>query len=174
MQSILTKARELLDRDEFTAAIELLQRDDVDPRLAAEEIEAVLKRVPENYKLLLACARYYAWVGHIETAVALYVRTSEYCCPRLFYTKSVAALKEALAIAPDSVDLHVRLGDSYSRIGLTKDAISAYSFAIDPLEKHGELLRLHRVLEALADVDYDNEAAWKERAAAVRRRMVVP
>ncbi len=75
-----------------------------------------------------------------------------------FFPKAAAIYKQMLRVEPESIPLHMHLGEIYSQLGMRSDAADHFRKVAAHVEKKGsgaEVLDIHRKLSALNPQDID-------------------
>ncbi|MBZ0270708.1 tetratricopeptide repeat protein, partial [bacterium] len=137
LSKIRSKPKPKVDKD-LEALIETVQEDTSDMRARLKLADAYLKR-DEKLK-----------------ALDQYLLVAENYAEQSFHPKAVAAFKRALEVDPQMIEVYIKLGRQYHRLGLMSEVVSNFTKAAEIHEKAGRKKEALDTFRQLAELTPDN------------------
>lgn len=144
-----------MDRNSLVAnAQKYIQRGQLDR--AIEAYRKLLQQDPSDVRLLLKIADLEARAGQQADAISSYRQAAEHFIARKFLFKALAVYKQLEKLAPEDIDVRLRLADLHVEVSLAQDAAKIYHAVIRELERDGKLIRAIDVMTRLVRIEPDD------------------
>jgi tetratricopeptide (TPR) repeat protein len=95
-------------------------------------------------------------VNRKEEAIAEYEVIAKHFSKDLFYLKAIAVYKQIQKLDPANINTRLALATLYSKQGLTANALSEYTLALNHFQKEGAVAEALAVLEHMLAADPEN------------------
>ena len=122
---------------------------------AVAEYRAAADADPRDISIRLRIGDLYVKMGKKPEAIKEYTEAARANAQRGFYLKAIAVYKQILKL-DDSLDVHNKLAELYTKQRLIADAISEYSYIVTWFERRGKTSEVLDLLKKMVEVDPDN------------------
>ena len=119
---------------------------------ALKDYLRVVDENPRDISTLNKIGDLYVRMNRGFDSIPFFTRIAEVCSLDGFFLKAIAIYKKINKIDPSRLDVYERLGDLYTRQGLTQDSRTQYQILADHYQKNN-LPRSHRRHKKMAAVD---------------------
>ena len=104
---------------------------------ALKDYLRVLDENPNDISILNRVGDLYVRMNRAAESIPFFVRIAEFCALDGFFLKAIAIYKKINKLDPARLDIYDRLGDLYSKQGLSQDARSHYQILADHYQRNG-------------------------------------
>lgn len=122
---------------------------------AVAEYRAAADADPRDISIRLRIGDLFVKLGRKDEAVKEYTEVAKANAQRGFYLKAIAVYKQVLKL-DDSLEVHNKLAELYTKQRLIADAISEYSYIVAYFERRGKSAEVLDLLKKMVEVDPDN------------------
>jgi tetratricopeptide (TPR) repeat protein len=136
---------------------------------AIQEYKAASEVDPRDISIRLRIGDLHVKTGNRAEAAKEYTEAARANTQRGFYLKAIAVYKQVLKLE-DSLDVHYKLAELYTKQKLIADAISEYSFILSSFEKKGKNQEAVDLLKKMIEVDPENNAIRLKLAEVYRKQ----
>lgn len=140
-EKLIDKAQKLIQKGQYDKAI--------------AEYRAAAEADPRDISIRLRIGDLYVKVGRKTEAIKEYTEAARANAQRGFYLKAIAVYKQILKL-DDSLEVHNKLAELYTKQRLIADAISEYSYIVTWYERRGKTNEVLELLKKMVEVDPDN------------------
>ncbi len=123
---------------------------------ALKEYQKLLQADPKDTNVRLKIGDLHLKKGDQRPAIEAYLQVAEIFSAEGFDAKAVAIYKQVLRIDAQSVEVRVRLGDLYQRLGLPSDALREFQGAARAYQDKGQKREAFDMLKRVAGLDPTN------------------
>ncbi|MCL4872908.1 tetratricopeptide repeat protein [bacterium] len=148
-------------------AQKLVQKGYLDKAIA--EYRAAVDTDPRDVSIRLKIGDLFVKLGRKEEAIKEYTEVAKANAQRGFYLKAIAVYKQILKL-DDSIEVHNKLAELYTKQRLIADAISEYSYIVTYFERRGKSAEVLDLLKKMVEVDPDNTGV-RLKLAEIYQRM---
>ncbi len=141
-------------RKTLDAAQKFVQKGAFDKAL--KEYQKLLQADPKDTNVRLKIGDLHLKKGDQRLAIEAYLQVAEIFSGEGFDAKAVAIYKQVLRIDAQSVEVRVRLGDLYQRLGLPSDALREFQGAARAYQEKGQKREAFEMLKRVAQLDPTN------------------
>lgn len=120
---------------------------------ALKDYLRVLEENSNDISTLNRVGDLYVRMNRAAESIPFFVRIAEFCALDGFFLKAIAIYKKINKIDPARLDIYDRLGDLYSKQGLTQDARSHYQVLADHYQRAGRPDEAIATYKKMAAVD---------------------
>jgi tetratricopeptide (TPR) repeat protein len=120
---------------------------------ALKDYLRVLDEHPRDISTLNKVGDLYVRINRPSEAIPFFSRIAETCSLDGFFLKAIAIYKKINKIDPARLDVYERLGDLYTRQGLTQDARTQYQILADHFQKNNQPREAIVAYKKMAAVD---------------------
>jgi tetratricopeptide (TPR) repeat protein len=141
-------------RKTLDAAQKFVQKGAFDKAL--KEYQKLLQADPKDTNVRLKIGDLHLKKGDQRLAIEAYLQVAEIFSGEGFDAKAVAIYKQVLRIDAGNVEVRVRLGDLYQRLGLPSDALREFQGAARAFQDKGQKREAFEMLKRVAQLDPTN------------------
>ena len=134
-------------------AQKLIQKGYYDKAIA--EYRSAAEADPRDISIRLRIGDLYVKLGKKPEAVKEYTEAARANAQRGFYLKAIAVYKQVLKLE-DTLEVHNKLAELYTKQRLIADAISEYSYIVAWFERRGKTSEVLDLLKKMVEVDPNN------------------
>jgi len=120
---------------------------------ALKDYLRVLDDNPRDISTLNKVGDLYVRLNRAADSIPFFTRIAEVCSLDGFFLKAIAIYKKINKIDPARLDVYERLGDLYSKQGLTQDSRTQYQVLADHYQKHNQPQEAIAAYKNMAAVD---------------------
>ena len=135
---------------------------------ALKDYLRVLDENPNDISILNRVGDLYVRMNRAAESIPFFVRIAEFCALDGFFLKAIAIYKKINKLDPARLDIYDRLGDLYSKQGLSQDARSHYQILADHHQRSGKPEEAIATYKKMAAAD-PNDLKIKVRLADLYR-----
>jgi len=158
-----------MDKTKITqTATRYVQKGQYDKAIA--EYRRLVEKDPKDVRSLLKIGELQQKKGDNEAAAATLLEVGNSYASEGFFLKAVAVFKQVVKLAPERVDVMLRLADLYKQLGLMSDSMAQLQAAAAHYEKTGAMNESVEILRRLTALEPDNVAARLRLADALVRK----
>lgn len=140
-EKLIDKAQKLIAKGQYDKAV--------------AEYRAAADADPRDISVRLRIGDLYVKMGKKPEAIKEYTEAARANAQRGFYLKAIAVYKQTLKL-DDSLEVHNKLAELYTKQRLIADAISEYSCIVAWFERKGKTSEVLDLLKKMVEVDPDN------------------
>ncbi len=140
-EKLIDKAQKLIAKGQYDKAV--------------AEYRAAADADPRDISIRLRIGDLYVKMGKKAEAIKEYTEVAKANAQRGFYLKAIAVYKQILKL-DDSLEVHSKLAELYTKQRLIADAISEYSYIVTWFERKGKTSEVLEILKKMVEVDPDN------------------
>ena len=123
---------------------------------AIKEYQKVLEVDKKDIRTKLKVGDLFAKKGDTQGAARIYQEVAESYSRDGFYLKAVAVYKNILKLAPNLIEVNLKLGDLYHQLSLLGDAMSQYQIVVNYYDRHGMVKESLDTLKKMVELDPEN------------------
>ena len=123
---------------------------------AITEYVSILALDPSDVSIRLRLGDLYVKSNDKENALKEYNAVAKAHTDKGFYLKSIAVFKQILKLDEESLEVHNKLADLYTKQRLNADAISEYNYIVNVYEKKGRTTEAFDLIKKMVDIDPEN------------------
>ena len=140
-EKLIDKAQKLIAKGQYDKAV--------------AEYRAAADADPRDISIRLRIGDLYVKMGKKPEAIKEYTEAARANAQRGFYLKAIAVYKQTLKL-DDSLEVHNKLAELYTKQRLIADAISEYSYIVAWFERKGKTSEVLDLLKKMVEVDPNN------------------
>src|SRR3990172_6780986 len=140
-EKLIDKAQKLIAKGQYDKAV--------------AEYRAAADADPRDISIRLRIGDLYVKMGKKPEAIKEYTEAARANAQRGFYLKAIAVYKQILKL-DDSLEVHNKLAELYTKQRLIADAISEYSYIVAWFERKGKTSEVLDLLKKMVEVDPNN------------------
>ncbi len=123
---------------------------------AISEYVSILALEPSDISIRLRLGDLYVKTNDKDNALKEYNAVAKVHTEKGFYLKSIAVFKQILKLDEESLEVHSKLADLYTKQRLHADAISEYNYIVNVYESKGRTTEAFDLIKKMVEIDPDN------------------